>query len=347
MDDIEWTSTSIQKLFRLSLKNKQTLFNAEKRGEIPLSIRKERGKTKVRVWKTEQLPLIGEKFGFIKKPSNQKIICLYTAKGGVLKTTLAYNIARILALNGIKTLIIGLDIQCSITDICIPPIEAESLEESAEQHIGIYHSLYEKAPFNQVIKTTDLPTLNIIPETPDLNVLEKKIRDEKRREYILRDRVISNLSQYDVIVIDNSPSWNMLIENALTAAHVVISPVGCEIGTYHSLQTNLTTLSEFRETMRLNWENFFLVPTLLEKTKLSQQIYGAYLNEYGGNIIPNPIRRAVKGQEAILLRKSVIEHDPNTPLSQDYFELTIALWDKIYPENTGLHKTMHNIVKVG
>jgi chromosome partitioning protein len=332
MDDFEWTSTSIQKLFKLNLKNKQTLFNAEKRGEIPLSTRKERGKTQVRLWTTEQLPLIGEKFGFIKKPANQKIICLYTAKGGVLKTTLAYNIARILALNGLKTLIIGLDIQCSITDICIPPIEAESLEESSDQHLGIYHSLYEKAPLKQVIKSTNLPTLSVIPETPDLNVLEKKIRDEKRREYILKDKIISNLSQYDVIVIDNSPSWNMLIENALTAAHVVISPVGCEIGTYHSLQTNLTTLSEFRDTMKLSWEHFFLVPTLLEKTKLSQQIYGAYLNEYGGDIIPNPIRRAVKGQEAILLRKSVIEHDVNSPLSQDYFELIVALWKKISPE---------------
>ena len=334
MDDFEWTSTSIQKLFKLNLKNKQTLFNAEKRKEIPLSIRKERGKTKVRLWKTEDLPQIGEKFGFIKKISNQKIICLYTAKGGVLKTTLAYNIARILALNGLNTLIIGLDIQCSITDICIPPIETENLEDHIEQNLGIYHILYEKAPFEKVIKNTNLPTLKVIPETPDLNVLEKKIRDETRREYILKDKIISNLSQYDVIVIDNSPSWNMLIENALLAANIVISPIGCEIGTYHSLQTNLTTLYEFRETMKINWDHFFLVPTLLEKTKLSQQIYGTYLNEYKDNIIPHPIRRAVKGQEALLLRKSIIEHDINSPLSQDYFELINALWEKIsYEKN--------------
>ena len=186
MDDFEWTSTSIQKLFKLNLKNKQTLFNAEKRGEIPLSTRKERGKTKVRLWKTEHLPQIGEKFGFIKKPSTQKIICLYTAKGGVLKTTLAYNIARILALNGLKTLIIGLDIQCSITDICIPPIETENLEDPTEQPLGIYHILYEKAPFENVIKHTNLPTLNVIPETPDLNVLEKKNKRRKKKRICIK-----------------------------------------------------------------------------------------------------------------------------------------------------------------
>jgi len=325
----DWTSTRIQKLFKSNIKSKQSLFNAEKKGEIPQSRRSDRGSTKVRIWNTAQLPQIGEKFGFLKKASSQKIFCFYTAKGGVLKTTLAYNFARIFAINGLKTIIIGLDIQCSISDICLPPVQAESLEDSAEKPIGLFHFLYEKAPLKDVLINTELPTLDIILETPDLNLLEKKIRDEKRREYILKDRVLKKLKKYDIIIFDNSPSWNMLIENALTAANVIISPAGCEIGTYHSLKTNLTTLDEFKEVMRLSWDNFFLVPTLLEKTKLSQQIYGAYLNEYADNIVPSPIRRAIKGQEATLLKQSILEYDANSPLAQDYYELITSIWDKI------------------
>ena len=83
--------------------------------------------------------------------------------------------------------------------------------------------------------------------------------------------------------------------------------------------------------MQLSWDNFFLIPTLLEKTKLSQQIYGAYLNQYADKIIPIPIRRGVKGQEAIILKQSAIEHDPSSPLAQDYFELIQELWDRILP----------------
>jgi chromosome partitioning protein len=326
-----WSNSDIHKLFRLDvkIKSRQTLLNAEERGEIPKAKRVARGSTLVRQWSLEQLPGIGERFGFLKKLDKQQIICVYTAKGGVLKTTIAYSLARILALNGIKTIVIGLDIQCSITDITLPPSEVESLDDFKNQHFGLYHYLFDKVPLDKIIKSTSLPTLSIIPETTDLNVLEKKLRLEPRREYLFKDKLIPQLQEYDVIIFDNGPSWNQLIETALTASNSIISPIGCDIGTYQALQTNLNTLFEFQTAMKLDWANFFLVPTLLEKTKLSQQIYGIYLNQYTDKVVPTPIRRGVKGQEAILLRQSAIEHDPTSPLAQDYFELTQELWSRI------------------
>ncbi|MBP9726704.1 MAG: ParA family protein [Gammaproteobacteria bacterium] len=326
-----WSNTDLHRLFRLDtkVKSRQTLLNAEERGEIPKANRVARGSTLVRQWTLDQLPEIGARFGFLKKPNKQQIICVYTAKGGVLKTTLAYSLARILALNGLKTIVIGLDIQCSITDIALPPSEVESLDDFKNQHLGLYHHLFDKVPLDKIIQRTALPTLSIIPETTDLNVLEKKLRLESRREYLFKDKLVPQLQEYDVIIFDNGPSWNQLIENALTTSNSIISPIGCDIGTYQALQTNLNTLFEFQTAMKLDWDNFFLIPTLLEKTKLSQQIYGAYLNQYAEKVLPTPIRRGVKGQEAILLRQSAIEHDPKSPLAQDYFELTQELWNRI------------------
>lgn len=81
--------------------------------------------------------------------------------------------------------------------------------------------------------------------------------------------------------------------------------------------------------MQLEWKNFILVPTLLENTKLSQQVYGAYLNEYNKLILPTPIRRGVKGQEAVILKKSTIESDPGSSISEDYHLLLRALWSRI------------------
>ncbi len=330
-----WTSVDIRKLFRIDSKIRsiRTIHNAEERGDIPKAKRTLRGKVPVREWQIEDLPIIGKHFGFIKKPTYQNIFCVYTAKGGVLKTTLAYTLARIFALNGIRTLIVGLDIQCSITDITLPPKDLQSLEDSqAEQYAGLYHFLYDQKDLNQVIQKTSLPTLDIIPETPDLNLLEKKLRLEPRREYLLLDKLIPHLSDYDVIIFDNGPSWNQLIESALTAANIVLSPIGCDIGTYQALQTNLATLIDFQQAMQLDWKHFFLIPTLLEKTKLSRQIYGRYLSQYAEQIISNPIRRGAKGQEAFLLYQSIIEHDPTAPLANDYYELITELWERVTQE---------------
>ena len=326
----EWTSTQISKLFQIGEKTKsrQTLLNFEERGEIPKANRKNRGTTKVRIWHTEQLPYIGEKFGFLQKPSTQKIFAIYTSKGGVLKSSFAHNFGRILAINGIKTIIIGLDIQMSITETMLPSIDLESLDDYNHDPLGLYHFLYRQEPLEKIIAHTELPTLDYIPETTELNAVEKQLRHESRREYIIQDKLIPHLSDYDVVIFDNSPSWSCLIENALTVSKHIISPIGCEINSYRALKQHFEFVESFKATMKLKWESFSLIPTLLDKTKISQQIYGAYLNEYS-NTIPIPIKRSVKGHEAGLLGTSVLEHDPASTLASDYSELIKEIWNKV------------------
>lgn len=326
----KWSNTEVHKLFRLEIKSRQTMLNAEERGEIPKASRVQRGRVQVRQWDTYQLPEIGKKYGFLSKLPKQIIICIYTPKGGVLKTTFALNLARMLALNGMRVIAAGLDIQQSFTKYAIPRAPIESLEEAnLPENLGLYHFFFEKAPLSKIIKKTSLPTLDVIPETAELNMLEKKLRSELRREYLIKDKLIPQLQDYDVVIFDNGPSWNQLVENALTAATVVLSPIGCDIETYEALKTNLDIISEFKNAMQSKWDVFHLIPTLLEKTKLSQQIYASYLTNYKEDIIPIPIRRSVTGQEARILQYSAIEYEPSAPLAQDYYEIAQDIWYKI------------------
>ena len=140
---------------------------------------------------------------------------------------------------------------------------------------------------------------------------------------------MKRLSKYQVVIFDNSPSWNLLIENALTAANVVVSPAGCDINTWRSLQTNLNTFWEFYEEMNLKLGHFFLVPTLLDSTKLSQQIYGAYINQFEEHTLALPIKRSVIGQEASAQKKSILEYAPTSQLASNYYELIEHLWGAI------------------
>jgi chromosome partitioning protein len=310
--------------------SKQTIFNAEERGEIPTANRVPRGKNQVRQWSVEQLPSIGERFGFLKKPKKQHVLCIYTAKGGVLKSTLSYSLARMFALNGIKTVIIGLDIQCSITDIALAKPKAESIEQVKEdQTAGLFHLLQGEADLADVIQSTDLPTLHVIPETAELLALEKTIRTTTRKEELFREKLLPHLKDYQIVIFDNGPNWSDLVENSLVAASTVISPVGCDVGTYKALKTNLDHIQEFGQAAKKEWDHFLVVPTLLEKAKLSQQIYGAYISQLGEALLPNPIRRAVGGQESIVMAKSMIEHDPSSLLAQDYYDLVLAMWKRI------------------
>lgn len=332
MNPTKWTNTDIHSLFHLDnkIKSRQTLLNAEERGEIPKAERVSRGKVQVRLWDISQLPEIGKKYGFLKKPTKQSVFCVYTPKGGVLKTTFAFNLARMLSINGIKVAIIGLDIQCSITKYALPKLQIDSIDElKADRYLGLYHFFFEEAPLEDIIQSTNLPTLDVIPEVAELNMLEKKLRFESRREYFFRDKLLPKLKYYDVIIFDNGPSWNQLVECALTASNVILSPIGCDIETYEALKTNLGFIEDFKKTMNLEWDSFYLIPTLLEKTKLSQQIYASYLNNFQDCVISIPIRRSISGQEARIFQVSAMEFDAKSLLAQDYYEAVQEIWSKV------------------
>jgi len=340
MEKLTYSTTDIQKIFRVGEKYKSPLsvLNAEERGEIPKAHRVQRGKTSVRQWGTAQLPEIGQKFGFLENPLQQQVLNIFLSKGGVLKSSFGFNLARILALNSVKTrtakdskiLIVGLDLQGTITDYTLPPVMVESLEEAAHsERAGLYEVLYEKAQLRDVILGTDLPNLFIIPENSSLNTLEKRLRFETRKEYIFRDKLLPQLQDFSVIIFDNSPNWNALIENSLACSTTVISPIGCELGSYQALKNHTTNIRDFGDAVRVEWDNYFLVPTFLEKSKISQQIYGAYLNQFPENVLATPIRRTAVGQEALTLRKSAIEYAPTSSLADDYYEAIKSLWGKI------------------
>jgi hypothetical protein len=81
----------------------------------------------------------------------------------------------------------------------LPKKEVSVLEERNEP-IGLYHFFAENAPLQEVIKKTYLPTLDIIPETHDLVILDKWINQQQKREFIYQHRLIPLLKQYEVIV---------------------------------------------------------------------------------------------------------------------------------------------------
>jgi chromosome partitioning protein len=309
--------------------SQQTLLNAEERGEIPKAERHPKGSIQIRQWRLEQVPNIGSKFGFLKPHNEQVVISVYTPKGGVLKTTFGFNLARILALNGIKTLIIGLDsIQGSITSYSLPTRTVESIEEIQNDLPGLYHYLFENEPLKNIIKETSLPTLDIIPETPELSHLDMKIRLATRREYLFREKLIPQLNEYQVILFDNNPGWSQLVENSFTASNCVLTPMGCDIETYKAIGKNLSIMLNFQEDVKIKWKHLFQIPTLLEKNKLSQQIYAAYINNFGDSVIPFPIRRSIKGQEARAYNRCILELEPTSELAQDYYDAICEIWKR-------------------
>lgn len=353
MNEIKsYTSTELQSLFRMDERYKahNVLSTAEFRGEIPKAHRVLRGKVEVKKWVSEQLPAIGQKFGFIpNRKIRRQIISIFTQKGGVLKTTLSHALARILALHGYRVLVIGLDLQGSITSVITPTPKFDKLQdiEAYFRNIKGLPYLFRQAEYqrdiSQIIRKTDLPTLDIIPETPDLDELSDLLGSKTSREFRFRDELIPLIPEtYDVVLFDNGPNWTNLVKNSLAASTTLIQPLGCDVGTFQVLDANTKSIKRFRKDANIKWENWLLAATLLDNsTKLSKQIHAAYVATFpSSQLLNTPIRKSVKGQEALFQNLSAVEHEPRSDLARDYGDVCLEVWQRICEKEGEIQTSM-------
>ncbi|MBP9680768.1 MAG: AAA family ATPase [Bacteriovorax sp.] len=152
-----------------------------------------------------------------------KIISFINQKGGVGKTTMAFNAAHALARNGHKVLAIDLDPQANLSllfkaqnDLNLYHLLVNSLKELRRQHIPamlsdvLVKGVVDLLPAGQELSGFDLTVAAL--NAPRQLVLKKFIETNTLSE------------RYDFIIIDCPPTLGLLVINALCASDGVIVP---------------------------------------------------------------------------------------------------------------------------
>jgi chromosome partitioning protein len=288
----------------------------ERSGEIPPSKRFRSGALFKKGWHLRDLPQIGEKIGFFNKFDRALSLAVFTTKGGVLKSTLALNIARTAALHNINTCVVGLDIQGDITTTLGFENQFEDDEDLSKlidklnSTKGLSDLFNGQARLEEIIVSTDLPGLFLIPETPELVAMNDSLSTINRREFWIKEKVIENLKKnFDLIIMDCSPNWNKLTTNALVACDVLISPLECKINNFRNFKVFRHFLSEFKKDMRMDFETVFIPTRYNNNRRLGLEIKKWYEKNVRG-CTSHGVKESVSGEEAIALYRSLIEHVP-------------------------------------
>ncbi len=311
-----FSARNIEAMFNLNI-SKSALLGFEERKIIPKAKRAMRGKSAYRVWETVDLPAIGNALGYLQAPSETKVVSVFSLKGGTGKSSLTFQLARTLALHSIRTLVIGLDAQESVSQTLNRATRGARKDDAS----GLYQVLAREATLDECILPTDLPTLHYIPETVELSVLDRLLKQRTRKEYVIAEHITAPLissGHYDVILFDCNPAWTDLVTGALASSHILVSPLGCDVNSLKASKIFIDLLNDFTKDMRHDFERFFIVPTLAENNKLSQQILARYRLDYQEICTLTSIRRAIVVQEANVLGRSLMETAPTTLAYQDF-----------------------------
>lgn len=146
-----------------------------------------------------------------------KIVTFAAIKGGVGKTTLAYNYGEWLASNGNKVLFIDFDHQCNLT-------QTYSIFDNEGTVANIFKNGGE-VKIHQVKENIDL-----IGGFIRLDQLEKELETKAYKDMLLymwlEDNYSSkNLAKYDYVIIDCHPDFSTATRNAIIVSHAILSPV--------------------------------------------------------------------------------------------------------------------------
>lgn len=149
-----------------------------------------------------------------------KILVIATLKGGVGKTSVAYNLGGMLGEKN-KILFIDIDPQTNLSLNVGVDVTSKNLKTIKNVFDGYINA--DKLIFKNPMAC--LPNIDIIPSSILLTKTELDIINQPARENILKNFILDNqelLNKYDYIIIDTNPSMSILNQNAFLIADSII-----------------------------------------------------------------------------------------------------------------------------
>lgn len=250
------------------------------------------------------------------------IIAICQRKGGCGKSTSCLNLAHVIADRENNVLIIDKDDQ-----------QNTSTSISFHYDNTVYIDdvlLNDDIDINEAVIKTKWKNVSIIPASPSLSGVSKIIGNEPGGHLILKEK-LEALEGFDYVLIDNSPSLDILVMNALTAANYLFIPL---ISKFYALQGLKQTLDAYTKVVKRINNNLKLLGTAFVihdgRSGLANETVDKVKATYPGMLLQNMVSINIKIEEAQVKRQSILSYAPGDKGAKQYIALGEELLARIH-----------------
>lgn len=253
---------------------------------------------------------------------------VFNQKGGVGKTSISCNLAAIGASQGLRTLVIDLDVQGNCTHYLVGEIDAEAYPAEAQGTAGLFKQTVgprrmAKNP-DSFVWETPWENLFLMPSSPILRELEKEL-ESRYKIYKLRDALQKLEELYDRIYIDTPPNFNFFSKSALIAADSVLIPFDCDSFARQSLYALMENIEELQEDHNDDLEvEGIVINQFNAQARLPGELVEE-LKEEGYPVLDTYLNTSVKMKESHHQCRPLIDLAPSHKLTMQY----IALYEEL------------------
>lgn len=261
---------------------------------------------------------------------------LFTAKGGVGKSSLTVNLsASLFRFFGKRILVMDCDAQNNASEYLMG-IGRESGSIPETPHT-VSDYLRGKCDISDIIHNVSLKDgrkiitskIDVIPSGTDIDDIESDSLNAYRD--ILK--TVSSMDDYDYCFIDCPPQKIASGLAAINAADYLLIPVEAENDSSFSGYTEAVKLvNDFRDS-RLN-ETLRILGIVISKAKLSRSSLEKYMvgqcrEQFGNAVFDTVIREAAVVNEAFTFRDPVVYYKKSSPVANDYKHLAEEFIERI------------------
>lgn len=244
-----------------------------------------------------------------------RVIAMVNQKGGVGKTTSTVSLGAALAGYGRKVLLVDFDPQGALS-------VALGLNPNASD-LSIYNLLTDDGcHVGDVITSTKVPGLDLIPSNIDLSAAEVQLVSEVGREYALQRALEPIINEYDIVLIDCQPSLGLLTLNALTASKEVIIPMATEYFALRGVALLKDTIDKVTSRLNPQLKIMGVLPTMHDpRTLHSREVLESVTGAFGDTVFSTTINRTIKFPDSAVAGEPITQFAASSSGAEAYRRL--------------------------
>lgn len=254
-----------------------------------------------------------------------KIITISNQKGGVGKTTTAFNLAAALSVKGKKVLLVDLDPQANLSEYLGYQQDEQPTMTHLISEVSI-KSMVLPETVQQAIRQHKEHSMDYIPADINLANAEMMMINALARESIVKRILLPEVvATYDYVLIDCLPSLGVLLINALAAADEMLIPVQTQKFSMDGLNSLMGLYQQIQSTINPTLHLSGILPTMVDTTLVSRAAYQKLTERYSGKLFKTVIHRSVEAAKAAETGNMIAA---KTKLGAEYAALAEEIMDE-------------------